>query len=139
MTTKRNRAAKAGKAARATTEDVPFTAKLPDGRTLFVLIPAKWCELDASGEVLLKPQAARLIDRVQAMAMRTPGAPTPAYIRTLREALGMTQREFGDRVGVDSMTVSRWERGAVRPGPAAVKALDALRRGAGRRGAVIAA
>ncbi|MBM4108411.1 MAG: helix-turn-helix domain-containing protein [Phycisphaerae bacterium] len=132
-------ATKRSKATPAIHDDVPFTARLPDGRTLFVLIPARWCALDASGEVLLKPEAARFIDRVQAMATRTPGVPTPGYIRSLREAMGLTQADFAGRVGVDSMTVSRWERGAVRPGPAAVKALDKLRREAGRRGTVIAA
>jgi DNA-binding transcriptional regulator YiaG len=133
MTTKR------GKPTRAIRDDVPFTAKLPDGRTLFVLVPAKWCELDVTGEVLFTPDAARFIDRVQALAMRTPKAPTPGYIRTVREALGMTQVELAERVGVDSMTVSRWERGTVRPSPAAAKALDRLRRRAGRRGVSFAA
>lgn len=55
----------------AITDDVPFTARLPDGRTLFVLLPGKWCELDVNGEVLFKPDAARFLDRVQALAMRT--------------------------------------------------------------------
>lgn len=132
-------AAKRKTPAQQVQSDVPYTAKLPDGRTLFVLVPAKWCEQDATGEVLFKPPAIRLLDRVQAMAMRTPAAPTPGYILSLREALGLTQVEFGARLGVDSMTVSRWERGAVRPGPAAVKALERLRRAAGRRGTVIAA
>lgn len=120
-------------------DDVPFTAKLPDGRTLFVLIPAEWCERDVSGELLFKPEAVRLIDRVQALAMKAPKAPTPGYIRTLREALGLTQKQFAERLKVDSMTVSRWERGTVKPSPAAAKALDRLRREAGRRGVTIAA
>ncbi|MFN0012213.1 MAG: helix-turn-helix domain-containing protein [Phycisphaerales bacterium] len=60
-------------------------------------------------------------------------------MRTLREALGLTQAQLSERLGVDSMTVSRWERGTVKPSPAAVKALDKLRRDAGRRGTVIAA
>jgi DNA-binding transcriptional regulator YiaG len=120
-------------------EDVPFTAKLPDGRTLFVLVPAKWCELDSSGEVLFKPEAARFIDRVQALAMRTPRTPTPAYIRTLREALGLTQTQLAQRLGVDKMTVARWEWGKLRPRQSAVTALNNLRREAGRHGTVIAA
>lgn len=120
-------------------EDVPFTMPLPDGRTLFVLVPARWCVMDVSGEVAFGPEAARFLDRIQVMAMRMPKAPTPGFIRTLREALGLTQVEFGERIGVDSMTVSRWERGTVKPRPAAVKAMDKLRRDAGRRGVVIAA
>lgn len=133
MTTKRSRTR------RAIRDDVPYTAKLPDGRTLFVLVPAKWCKLDASGEVLFTPDAARFIDRVQTLAMRTPSAPTPGYVRTLREALGLTQAELAERIGVDKMTVARWEWGKLRPRRSAAAALDKLRRDAGRRGQTIAA
>ncbi len=133
MTTKRR------KPTRALSEGVPFTARLPDGRTLFVLVPGKWCELDASGEVLFKPDAVRFIDRVQTLAMRTPKAPTPGYIRTLREALGLTQAQLAARIGVDKMTVARWEWGKLRPRAKAAAALGKLRRNAGRRGTVIAA
>ena len=118
-------------------DDVPFTAKLSDGRTLFVLVPAKWCGRDADGEVLFKPEAVRLIDRIQALAMKSPKAPTPGYVRTLRQALGVTQKELSERIGVDRMTVYRWERGTVHPGAGAAKALDELRRQAGRRGTVV--
>jgi DNA-binding transcriptional regulator YiaG len=118
-------------------DDVPFTAQLPNGRTLFVLVPAKWCEVDADGEVLFKPQAVRLIDRAQVMATQTPAAPTPGYIRTLREALGLTLKQFADRAGVDRMTVWRWEKGRLKPGVASIKALDKLRRESGRRGVLI--
>jgi DNA-binding transcriptional regulator YiaG len=101
-------------------------------------VPAKWCELDVSGEVLFKPEAVRLIDRVQAMAMRTPTKPTPGYIKSLREAMGLTQQQFGERIGVDKMTVWRWEQGRVEPNPEAVKAIEALRREAGRKGVLLA-
>ena len=133
MTTKRTNAT------RTIGDDVPFTARLPDGRTLFVLVPAKWCELDVTGEVLFNPDAVRFLDRVQALAMRTPKAPTPGYIRTLREALGLTQAQLGERIGVDKMTVARWEWGKMKPSAGATAALDKLRREAGRRGTVIAA
>lgn len=118
-------------------EDVPYTMRLPDGRTLFVAVPAEWCERDAGGETLFRPEAARFLDRVRVMAMKVPAKPTPGHILTIREALGLTQVAFGERVGVDSMTVSRWERGAVRPGPAALRKLEALRREAARKGVVI--
>lgn len=127
------------KTARTVTDDVPFTARLPDGRTLFVLVPAKWCELDVSGEVLFKPGAVRFLDRVQALAMKAPARPTPGYIRALREALGLTQQQFGDCIGVDKMTVWRWEKGQLRPRPVSVKAMEKLRREAGRRGVTLAA
>lgn len=125
--------------AKPTPEDVPYTMRLPDGRTLLVAIPASMCEADVSGEVAFGPEAVRLLDRVRALAMRTPPAPTPNYIRTLREALGLTQTALAERLGVDKMTVARWEWGKVRPSRDSVRALDKLRREATRRGVVIAA
>lgn len=130
---------KNGGAGRTIRDDVPYTMRLPDGRTLFVLIPARWCELDVSREIAFKPDAVRLLDRVRVMAMRMPKAPTSGFILTLREALGLTQTALAERVGVDKMTVARWEWGKVEPSAPAVKALDRLRREAARRGIVIAA
>lgn len=123
----------------AVQEDFPFTLRLPDGRTLFVLVPAELCDRDVSGEVVFLPDALRLIDRLQSLAMRTPDRPSPAYIRTLREALGLTQAALAARIGVNKMTVARWEWGKSRPAPEAVRALDALRRSISRRGVVLAA
>jgi len=39
----------------------------------------------------------------------------PEEILAIRKALKETQREFGERLGVDPVTVSRWERGASSP------------------------
>lgn len=39
-------------------------------------------------------------------------------IREAREAKGWTQRELSIALGVESMSVSRWERGRVLPDPA---------------------
>ncbi len=36
-------------------------------------------------------------------------------VKEIREALGMTQAEFARDVGVDTITVSRWERGVSSP------------------------
>jgi DNA-binding transcriptional regulator YiaG len=33
----------------------------------------------------------------------------------LRHALGLTQSEFGQLFGVHAMTVSKWERGVIKP------------------------
>jgi DNA-binding transcriptional regulator YiaG len=38
---------------------------------------------------------------------------TAAAVRRIRQQLGMTQAEFAERLGVHTMTVSRWERGTV--------------------------
>jgi len=120
-------------------EDVPYTMRLPDGRTLFILVPAKWCERDVSGEALFKPEAVRFLDRVLVMAMHMPAKPTPGFIRTLRDALGLTQAGLAQRIGVDKMTVARWEWGKVEPSGKAVKALKKLRRAVGRKGVTVAA
>lgn len=41
---------------------------------------------------------------------------TAARIRKARvEDLGLTQKEFGAKIGVDAITVSRWERGVAEP------------------------
>lgn len=39
-----------------------------------------------------------------------------ANIRSARESAGLTQRQLGDRLGVDGSDISRHERGVVRPG-----------------------
>lgn len=36
----------------------------------------------------------------------------PDELKTRRETLGMTQAQLAEALGVDVMTVSRWERGA---------------------------
>lgn len=38
-------------------------------------------------------------------------------IRDVRVRLGLTQESLAQLVGVHPMTVSKWERGALRPGP----------------------
>ncbi len=39
----------------------------------------------------------------------------PARVRRLRKGLGLTQADFGDRLGVSVITVHRWETGQSRP------------------------
>lgn len=36
-------------------------------------------------------------------------------VRARRRALGLTQRQFAERIDTDAFQVSRWERGVVRP------------------------
>lgn len=40
---------------------------------------------------------------------------TPERIRQIREHLGLTQRAFGNKIGVTDDSVSRWERGIRKP------------------------
>ncbi|HSW46607.1 MAG TPA: helix-turn-helix domain-containing protein [Phycisphaerae bacterium] len=120
--------------------DYPFTMKLPDGRILFVEVPGRWVTRDRSGKPAFLPQAVKLLDRIQALAMSVlDRPPSPGYIVSLREALGLTQEDFGTRLGVDKMTVSRWERGTVRPGGSSLVALERVRREAIRKGVTIPA
>jgi len=49
-----------------------------------------------------------------------------AEIRFLRDQYGWTQRELADRLGTDSVTVSRWERGVSKPRPSARASLTEL-------------
>jgi len=53
----------------------------------------------------------------------------PGTIRALREHMGLTQTEFGQRLGgIDAATVSRWERGRQRPRGTQTRALERLYR-----------
>ena len=119
--------------------DLPFTMKLPDGRMLFVEVPGRWVTEDRDGSPALRPEAVRFLDRIQALAQRLDRPPSPGFITSLREAMGLTQAEFGERIGVDKMTVSHWERGALKPSDESLAALEDLRRRAVRRGVAIPA
>ena len=60
---------------------------------------------------------------------------TPQDLRAIRDELGITQYALGERVGVRSQTVWRWEHGRSRiPGPAA-KLIEMLVQDARRPGA----
>jgi DNA-binding transcriptional regulator YiaG len=113
--------------------------KLPDGRTLYVEVPGRWMTQDRDGTPAFLPEAVRFLDRVQALAQTLTRAPSPGFITSLREALGLTQKEFGEQLGVDKMTVSRWERGTLRPSEASLAVVEELRRKAVRRGVTIPA
>ncbi|MBI4580916.1 MAG: helix-turn-helix domain-containing protein [Planctomycetes bacterium] len=118
--------------------DYPYVMRLKDGRRIFVEIPGKWMTRDRSGEIGFRPAAMRFLDRIQALALSVNDRPaTPGYLATLRVALGMTQSEFAQAVGVHKLTVSRWERGTVRPDRESLAAVDKLRREAVRKGVPI--
>jgi DNA-binding transcriptional regulator YiaG len=89
--------------------------------------------------VVFKPEGVAFLDRVRAIAMQTTDAPRPGYITAVREGLGFTQAELGERLGVDKMTVSRWERGTMKPSVEAVTKLNQLINKAKRSGVVFAA
>lgn len=51
---------------------------------------------------------------------------TAEEIRALRKALGLTQRQLADKVGVHESAVSQWERGARKPGKWSLHQLSRL-------------
>lgn len=53
---------------------------------------------------------------------------TPSQIRELRKQLGLSQPEFAKKIGVNRVTVARWETGRTIPSPLALEKLEALRR-----------
>lgn len=117
--------------------DFPYTMKLPDGRTLYVEVPGRWMTQDRDGTPAFLPEAVRFLDRIQALAQSLDRPPSPGFLTSMREALGLTQKEFGEQLGVDKMTVSRWERGALRPSDESLATIEKLRRKAVRRGVTI--
>ena len=119
------------------TRPYPYTLRLADGRYVFVELPPGGVTRGVDGEIELRPSAVRVLDRVRAMAGEVPDQPTPGWVRTLREALGLTQAALAARVGVDKLRVSRWECGRARPGPDALERLRRLRRRAAASGLVI--
>jgi DNA-binding transcriptional regulator YiaG len=119
-----------------TRPDFPHTFTLPDGRSVYVEVPGHMTALK-DGETVFLPAAMEFLDKVQALAMKIVSAPRPAHVTALRGALGMTQTEFGAAVGVDQLTVSRWERGELKPGASAIKRLMKIQADAVRRGVVI--
>lgn len=116
---------------------LPYAMTLADGRTLYVEIPGRWTAHDKAHGVALLPEAVRFLDRVRAMAVRLNRAPSPGYITALREALGLTQAQLGERLGVDKMTVARWEWGKAHPSATRLAALERVRQAAARSGIII--
>ena len=125
-------------AARLSRPDYPYTMRLADGRTVAVEVPGRWVSADRDGTPAFEPEAVAFLDRIRAVFVSAlDRAPSPGYITRLREGLGMTQEQFGQRVGVDKMSVSRWERGTMRPSEATVKAIEKLRKDAIRHGVTV--
>jgi len=53
-------------------------------------------------------------------------------IQKLRLRLRLTQKEFAGRLGVDAITVSRWERGIQKPKPVHLRGMERLKKKAGK-------
>lgn len=116
----------------------PYTRKLPDGRTLFVEVPRRMVTRDRSGEVAFTPDGVRFLDRLRALAWQPGPRPSPAYLTSLRAALGLTQAELGRRIGRNKLTVSRWECGTLHPSRQALNQLYTLARKRKEAGVLLA-
>lgn len=116
--------------------DLPYVVRLGRGRMIAIDLDATWLKADPSGRPLLLPPAVRALDRLRAV-LAAQEAVTPGFIVSLREGMGLTQAEFGRKLDVSKMTVSRWECGRMRPGPSATKAILKLQAQARRQGALI--
>jgi DNA-binding transcriptional regulator YiaG len=113
--------------------------RLADGRRLAVEVPARWVRHDRSGEVGFTMEGIRFLDRLRSLFSPMNMPPSPGFIRSLRDALNLTQTELGKRMGVDKLTVSRWERGELRPGKRSQRALQRIRATAIRKGISLSA
>jgi len=63
----------------------------------------------------------------------------PQLIKRYRLRHGLTQGRLATAIGVSQRTVSRWERGALRPSEASLAAISELRNRATRSGVTIPA
>lgn len=116
--------------------DLPYAVSLGDGRTLAISLNSAWLKADRSGQPLLLPPAARALDRLRAIFIHQDKL-TPGFIVSLREAMGLTQQEFGQKLGVTKMTISRWECGRLRPSDEMTTAIRKLQAHARREGVQI--
>lgn len=116
--------------------DLPYVTCLGKNRLLAISLPASWIKADRSGEPVLLPPAIRMIDRVRALFVRQQQM-TPGFIISLRQGMGLTQEEFGKKLGVTKMTISRWECGRMVPSALASSAIHALQAKAGAEGIII--
>jgi DNA-binding transcriptional regulator YiaG len=118
-------------------QTIPYILNLPEGRTVVLKIPEYMTERDKDGTLLFKPEGFKLIQHVRALSMKTPAHPTAGYIRTVREALGLTLAEFAQRLHRSEIAVKKWEAGKLKPGEDARKRIQKLVDAEGRRGVII--
>lgn len=116
--------------------DLPYVLPLGNGGMLAIALPAAWLKPDRSGQPLLLPRAVRAVDRLRAVFTNQEKL-TPGFIISLREGMGLTQAEFGKKLGVSKMTVSRWECGRMRPSQTTTSSILRLQAEARRDGVKI--
>jgi DNA-binding transcriptional regulator YiaG len=116
--------------------DLPYVMPFGERGMLAISLRAAWLKPDRSGRPLLLPPAVRALDRLRAV-FTAQDQLTPGFIVSLREAIGLTQEQFGHKVGVSKMTVSRWECGRMRPSASTAATIRNLQARARREGVKI--
>lgn len=127
MTTTRDRI-------RPVIEDVWVEESTPEGR-IAAKVPMR--RDPRTGELSYTATAMRTLDRLRAIATEVGQASTPGHIRSLRDALGFTQRQIAQRLRVTEQTVSRWERGDSQPNAEAIARLRRLQSEARKKGIAV--
>jgi len=51
---------------------------------------------------------------------------SPQEIKGLRKRLGLTQKQFSEKIGVHNVTIIRWEKDQAKPNGLALSRLDEL-------------
>lgn len=117
-------------------KDLPYVVPFGEHGMLAITLRAEWLRPDRSGRPLLLPPAVRALDRLRAV-FASQDKLTPGFIVSLREAMGLTQEQFGRELGVSKMTVSRWECGRMKPGLSTAAAIRDLQARAQNNGVKI--
>ncbi len=96
-----------------TTTKLPVHIPTPDGtsilETIEIEVPA-W--KNASGELFLDERARSEMESVKARRL---GIVAPSQLRTLRQRLGVSQKEISELLRLGGKTWTRWETGKERP------------------------
>ena len=109
----------------STIEDVLVEEAYSEGRVIATVAMRRDAE---TGQLSYTPSALRTLDRLRAVLQELDMTSSPGHICSLRDALGLTQQQFAQRLKVASQTVSRWERGEIRPGTTAIERLRRLQK-----------
>jgi putative zinc finger/helix-turn-helix YgiT family protein len=94
--------------------EVPVNIPTLDGKNIAEVITIKVpCHIsEKSGEVFLRGEALRMIDKTKARYM---GLMLPEEIKNLRIRLGLNQSEISELLQIGAKSYSRWENGRERP------------------------
>jgi len=73
------------------------------------------------------------VRHIRAMPIQDPNAlkqpQVGRFIRELRQHTGLTQEQFGKKIGVSYETVSRWENGKMQPSSLALRQIEQVMQG----------